>query len=95
MFEGNLMEHLNQITDEQTCQLACQHVPGCTYYIFDNTDKDCQLLDSDSRQCDLIKVEKRDSGDFDTTCLPPDASTPSPAKTSTPTTSKSTTTPKP
>ena len=62
MFEGNLMEHLNDIKDEATCQLACLHVPGCKYYIYDKDEKDCELMDSDSRQCDLIKVEKRAQG---------------------------------
>ena len=72
MFEGNLMEHLNEIKDEQTCQLACQNVPGCKYYIYDIDIKDCQLLNSSSRNCDLIKVVKRtdQSEDFDETCVP-------------------------
>ena len=72
MFEGNLMEHLNKIKDERTCQLACQNVPGCKYYIYDIDTKDCQLLDSSSRNCDLIKVVKRtdQTEDFDETCVP-------------------------
>merc|ERR1711994_61574 len=44
MFEGNLMEHLNDIKDEATCQLACNHVPGCKYYIYDKDEKDCDDL---------------------------------------------------
>merc|ERR1719187_2393036 len=68
MFEGNLLDHLNDITSEDICQQACQHVPGCKYYVFDSskvnpTSKppvggDCELLDSDSRQCDLVMVNK-------------------------------------
>merc|ERR1719295_346926 len=62
MFEGNLMEHLNDIKDEETCQQACQHIPNCKYYIWDSSNVkngqqqpgDCELLDSDKRQGDLI-----------------------------------------
>merc|ERR550517_2023962 len=68
MFEGNLLEHLNSIKDEETCQLACQHVPSCKYYIYDNKQNDCQLLDSDSRQCDLVKGIKGATKDYDTEC---------------------------
>ena len=55
MFEGSLLEHLSLITDEDSCQAACQHVPACQYYIYDTNTKDCQLLDSSNRQCDLIR----------------------------------------
>ena len=55
MFEGSLLEHLSLITDEDICQAACQHVPACQYYIYDTNTKDCQLLDSSNRQCDLIR----------------------------------------
>ena len=58
MFEGNLLEHLNMIKDESTCQLACQHVDACKYYVYDNVQKDCQLLDSDERSCDMVKGMK-------------------------------------
>merc|ERR1719394_845065 len=62
MFEGNLMEHLNDIPSEDFCQKACQHIPLCKYYIWDSSNVkngqqqpgDCELLDSDKRQCDLI-----------------------------------------
>merc|ERR1719228_2096049 len=47
LFEGNLMEHLNDITSEAICQQACQHVPSCAYYIWDSSNHDCELLDSD------------------------------------------------
>ena len=37
MFEGFLMEHLNDIKDddEYICQFACKRVPGCKYYTRD------------------------------------------------------------
>ena len=57
MFEGDRLEHLNTILDERTCQQACAHVPNCEYYIYDKNDKDCQLLNSSSRQCDQVKVK--------------------------------------
>ena len=62
MFEGNLLEHLNSIPSEDTCQLACNHVPSCQYYIWDNVQNDCQLLDSDARQCDMIKGVAKKNG---------------------------------
>ena len=65
MFEGNLLEHLNSIPDEKICQLACEHIPSCQYYVYDKILKDCQLLDSDKRQCDLIRGSKA-SPDFGT-----------------------------
>ena len=68
MFEGNLLEHLNYIQSEAICQLACQHVPNCQYYIYDVVMQDCQLLDSNSRQCDLIRGSK-DSPAYDTCTL--------------------------
>jgi len=55
MFEGNLLEHLNSIMNEETCQLACQHVRSCQYYVWDSVQHDCQLLDSDAKQCDMVK----------------------------------------
>ena len=63
MFEGSLLEHLNLITDEDSCQAACQHVPACQYYICDANTGDCQLLDSSDRQCDLIRGS-RNSPDY-------------------------------
>ena len=38
--------------------MACQHVRNCQYYIYDTFMKGCQLLDSSSRQCDLIQGSK-------------------------------------
>ena len=71
MFEGNLIERLNDIEDEYACQLACKYVAGCKYYIYDTSDKDCQMLDSSRRQCDLIKVVAGDGGQpYDEKCLP-------------------------
>jgi len=68
MFEGNLLDHLNDIMSEEICQQACQHVPGCKYYVWDSstanpsgkppTGGDCELLDSGERQCDMIMVNK-------------------------------------
>jgi len=65
MFEGDLLEHLNSIPDEKTCQQACAHVPNCKYYIWDKNDLDCQLLDSSSRQCDQVKVKAGAEQTFD------------------------------
>ena len=62
MFEGNLLEHLNQIKDEATCQMACQHVPACKYYVWDKDQKDCQLLDSGDRTCDMVKGISKNNG---------------------------------
>ena len=36
------------------CQLACSLVGGCRYFIYDNDYKNCELLDSEDRDCDLI-----------------------------------------
>merc|ERR1712168_1096470 len=65
LFEGNLLDHLNSITSETTCQMACQHVPSCQYYIYDTHTSDCMLLDSSSRQCDILRGSK-DSPNYNT-----------------------------
>ena len=71
MFEGNLMEHLNDIKDEYVCQFACKRVSGCKYYIYDTSYKHCQLLEDSQRQCDLIRVIAGDGGKpFDEKCVP-------------------------
>ena len=65
LFEGNLLDHLNFVPEETMCQMACQHISGCQYYVFDKNLKDCMLLDSESRHCDLIRG-KKDSPNYDT-----------------------------
>ena len=54
LFSGSLLDHLNAIDNEEQCQESCQHVPGCDYYVFDKLAKDCELLGSDSRVCDVV-----------------------------------------
>ena len=73
MFEGFLMEHLNDIKDddEYICQFACKRVPGCKYYIYDTSYKDRRLFEDSQRQCDLIRVIAGDGGKpFDEKCVP-------------------------
>merc|ERR1719495_2266164 len=58
MFESNLLDHLNNVADEKTCQMACQHIHGCEFFVWDKFTKDCEILDGSARQCDLIRIPK-------------------------------------
>jgi len=54
-YGGNILQNLDFVDTEMACQVACQHVPGCKYYVWDKSMSSCQLLDSTSRQCEMIK----------------------------------------
>ena len=49
------MEHLDNIQGPQDCQSACDHLDRCRYFVYDYDTKDCELLDSDQRNCDQIR----------------------------------------
>ena len=53
-YEGDLLEHLESIETPTHCQTACNHTPDCNYFLYDHDKDDCELLDSDVRQCDAL-----------------------------------------
>jgi len=55
ILEGNILEHFSEITDETTCQKACDHYEACQYYMYDDVTKDCELRDSDKFNCDMVR----------------------------------------
>jgi len=81
MFQGDLLEHMNDIKDVDTCQLACSFYDECKYYIWNKENTECTFLTSGVRDCDnLIGLP---TPDYDSSCGV------------TTTTKKATTTPKP
>ena len=54
MFRGKLVANLNSVNDTQTCQQACTMVEDCIHFVYDIETKDCQLLDSEVKECDVI-----------------------------------------
>jgi hypothetical protein len=54
-YEGNLLEHLEKIESAIQCQFACSFVPKCNYFLYDIDLKDCELLDDEKRDCDLLR----------------------------------------
>ena len=52
-YEGDLLEHLEGISSIEICQIACSHDAACRYFLYDETTKDCELFDDDTRVCDF------------------------------------------
>ena len=53
-YEGDLLEHLENIETPAHCQTACNHMPRCNYFLYDHDKDDCELVDSDVRHCDVM-----------------------------------------
>ena len=49
------MENLEDIQSLNECQLACQYLMKCTFFVYDSTEKNCKLTaDIEERICDII-----------------------------------------
>merc|ERR1712126_449774 len=55
MFQGDLLEHMNDIKDVDTCQLACSFYNECKYYIWNKKNEECTFLTSGLRECDTLR----------------------------------------
>ena len=55
-FEFSLLENLEQIGSLSECQLACQYITNCSYFVYDKPTKICRLntLKSNRPICDII-----------------------------------------
>ncbi len=53
-FHGSLLEHLERIDSARRCQRSCVLLQQCSYFLYDEDLMDCQLFDSDERECDII-----------------------------------------
>ena len=56
--QGGHYENLQNITDVQTCQLACSFVDKCTFFSYENKTQICELFEGQDVQCDLLIGEK-------------------------------------
>ena len=65
---GDLEEHLENIPSVGTCQQACQHYTGCKYWVYDEDQMDCELLNSNERICDISRGPPKPSY---AECFPP------------------------
>ena len=54
-YSGSLLEHLDHIVSPENCQHACKLLKTCKYFNYDKILKDCELLGSANRNCDLIR----------------------------------------
>ena len=62
-YSGSLLEHLDHIASPENCQHACKLLKPCKYFNYDKTLKDCELLGSANRNCDLIRGPRHPSFD--------------------------------
>jgi len=55
-FDFSLLENLDDIDSLSECQLACEYVSNCSYFLYDNPTKTCKLYtdESSKRICDII-----------------------------------------
>jgi len=55
-FEFSLLENLENIESLSECQMACDYINNCTYFVYDNPTKICKLntLASSRPVCDII-----------------------------------------
>jgi len=55
-FEFNLLENLENIGSLSDCQLGCQYIGNCTYFVYDNPTNTCKLntLATNKPVCDII-----------------------------------------
>ena len=72
------------------CQLACEHLPKCEYFVYDKDSGDCELLNAPKRTCDILRGPHTPNYEQcmnSTSTIIPTPSTSSTPTTSTPTTS--------
>jgi len=54
-FEFSLLENLEEIESLSECQLACQYINNCSYFVYDSPSKICKLNTQLSQKtCDII-----------------------------------------
>jgi len=54
-FEFSLLENLEEIDSLSECQLACQYINNCSYFVYDSPSKICKLNTQLSQKtCDII-----------------------------------------
>ena len=54
-YQGHLLEHLDNCKNAEVCQTACRVLTKCEYFNYDMQLKDCELITSTSRNCDLVR----------------------------------------
>ena len=54
-YEGDVLENLEHIGDIELCQLACSHHGECRFFRYDLEYQDCELLNSDARNCAMVR----------------------------------------
>ena len=55
MYSGYVLEHLDDCRSSEVCQLACQMLGRCQYFIYRKSLNDCELLAATRRNCDVIR----------------------------------------
>lgn len=55
-FDFSLLDNLEDIDSLNECQLGCQYVNNCSYFLYDNPTKTCKLYTNESSRkiCDII-----------------------------------------
>ena len=54
-YSGYVLEHLDNCRSAEICQLACQWLDMCRYFSYRKSLKDCELLTTPRRKCDIIR----------------------------------------
>merc|ERR1712126_577228 len=84
MFKGDLLEHMDDIKDVETCRLACSFYDMCEYYIWNKQNQECTFLTSGERECDNLRGLP--NLDYDDSCdVIPEPTKPTPGPTKKPT----------
>jgi len=62
-FEFSLLDNLEAIEKIEDCQLACQYLTNCTFFIYDSPSKICKLNTDpfNKRICDIVHGSKEPS----------------------------------
>ena len=58
-YTGNIISIEANVSNEKQCQETCRGDPTCIFFMYDFDSKDCQLIDSYERECDMIRGTPR------------------------------------
>ena len=54
-YEGRTLIILQSVSNAEDCQLKCKNHSECQFFVYDSDTKECELLDSGKRKCEMVR----------------------------------------
>ena len=54
-YEGETLTILHNVSNSETCQSSCKEHSECQFFVYDSALKECELLDTGDRNCEMIR----------------------------------------